>query len=82
MGRLQVVGLGIAPAERVAPLWIAAGLVGRLEWVILGPLLVEVSGEVFFPLQRDRFFVSADTTLYRTPPVGLGGTAGIGVRFP
>lgn len=81
-GRLQVAGVGLAPSNSVTPVWLAPGFVGRLAWEIVGVLVVEVSGEVLFPLVRDRFYVNADTTLYRTPPVSLGATAGLGVRFP
>jgi hypothetical protein len=81
-GRLEAVGVGVTPAESASPPWVAPGLVARLEWEIASLLVVEVSGEVLFPLVRDRFFVNSDTTLFRTPPVAGGAAAGLGVRFP
>lgn len=81
-GRLEVVGVGITPAERVVPPWIAPGALVRLQWELVDVLVVEVSGEALFPLQRNRFFVNSDATLYRTPVVAGGATAALGVRFP
>jgi hypothetical protein len=81
-GRLKVAGTGVTPKKRVAPAWVAAGLSARLEWEITRLLVVEVAGELFFPLTRARFFVNSDTTLYRTPAVAGGATAGLGARFP
>jgi hypothetical protein len=81
-GRLEAVGIGVTPAERIDRPWVAPGAVGRLEWEIAKVLLVEVAGEIFFPLVRGRFFVGSDATLYRTPLVAGGATAGLSVRFP
>ncbi len=81
-GQLQAVGVGVTPAERVFAPWVAPGVIARLEWEIVDVLVVEVDGEVLFPLARDRFFVRSDATLYRTPAVAGGATAGLGVRFP
>jgi hypothetical protein len=82
VGRLEAVGIGVTPVERISRPWVAPGAVGRLEWEIVNVLVVEVAGEIFFPLVRGRFFVGSDATLYRTPWVAGGATAGLSVRFP
>jgi hypothetical protein len=81
-GKLEVRGVGVAPTERVERPWLAAGAVGRLEWKVATVLVLELAGEMFLPLVRDRFFVNSDATVHRTPPVVGGGTVGLGVRFP
>jgi hypothetical protein len=81
-GRMKVTGKGITPRRSVAPAWVAAGLTARLEWEITRVLVVEIAGELFFPVTRARFFVNSDTTLHRTPAVVGGATAGLGARFP
>jgi hypothetical protein len=81
-GRLEAVGVGVTPVQSAKAPWVAPGLVARVEWEIANLLVVEVSGEILFPLVRDRFFVNSDTTLYRTSPVAGGAAAGLGVRFP
>ena len=81
-GRLEVVGIGITPAERVTPPWIAPGALLRLQWEIVDVLVLDIAGEAFLPLERSRFFVDAGTTLHRTPVVAGGATAALGVRFP
>jgi hypothetical protein len=81
-GRLEVVGVGVTPAERVVRPWIAPGVTGRLQWAIVDVLVAEISGALLFPLVQDRFFVNADTTLHRTPAVTGAAAVGLGVRFP
>jgi hypothetical protein len=81
-GRLQMTGDGVASARRVTPPWVAPGAILRLGWEIMDVLVAEVSGELLFPLTRDRFFVNTDTTLHRTPAVVAGATVGLGGRFP
>lgn len=81
-GRLEAAGIGVAPAERLHRPWVAPAAVARLQWELVNVLVVEVAGEVFFPLVRDRFFVGSDATLFRTPAVAGGATAGLSVRFP
>jgi hypothetical protein len=81
-GRLRVSGTGVTPQKSAAPAWVSAGLSARLEWEITRVLVAEIAGELFFPLTRARFFVNSDTTLYRTPSVVGGATAGLGARFP
>jgi hypothetical protein len=79
-GRLEAVS-GSTCRTRTPP-WVAPGLVARLEWEIVNVLVLEISGEILFPLVRDRFYVNSDTTLFRTSAVAGGGAAGLGVRFP
>lgn len=85
-GQLRAVGNGISPAEQVDRPWLSAGLAGRLEFRLLEvlaiELAIELAGEVFFPIVRDRFFIDTDVTLYRAPPVAGGAVIGLGMQFP
>jgi hypothetical protein len=82
VGRLEAAGVSVTPAETVDRPWVAAGAVARLEWQIVNALVVEVGGELFVPLERDRFFVDQDTTLHRTPFVAGGAEAAVSASFP
>jgi hypothetical protein len=80
-GRLQAEGGGrVASAIRVRP-WVAPGVLGRLRWEIVDPLLVEVEAGAFFPLVRDTFFIEPGIDVHRAPPVGGSLAAGVGVHF-
>jgi hypothetical protein len=81
-GQLQALGKGVSPAKQVDRPWLASGGIGRLEFGFLGVLAIELSGELFLPIVRDRFFVGADTTVHRAPAVAGGAALGLGVRFP
>ncbi len=82
VGRLEAAGVALTPAETVHRPWVAPGAVARLEWEIVNVLVVEVGGELFVPLERDRFFVDQDTTLHRTPFVAGGVEAAVSASFP
>lgn len=82
VGRLEAAGVSLKPAETVHRPWVAPGAVARLEWHIVNALVVEVGGELFVPLERDRFFVDQDTTLHRTPSVAGGAEAAVSASFP
>lgn len=82
VGRLEAVGRGLSPSERVARPWLSIGGSGRIEWQPVGVLVLEAAGELFFPIVRDRFFVGADATLHRAPAVAAGASLGAGARFP
>lgn len=81
-GQLQAQGTRVSPAEHVSRPWLAAGGIGRVEFRFLGVLAIELSGELFLPIVRDRFFVGAGTTVHRAPAVAGGAALGLGVRFP
>jgi hypothetical protein len=81
-GWLEARGADVTPSQSVTRPWLAGGETTRIELRMLEILALEVSGEVFFPFVRDRFFVGSDATVYRTPAVGFGGAVGLGVFFP
>jgi hypothetical protein len=81
-GQLSALGKGVLPARQVDRPWLAAGGIGRLEFGFLGLLAIELSGELFVPIVRDRFFVGANTTVHRAPAIAGGAALGLGVRFP
>jgi hypothetical protein len=80
-GRLQARGADVTPRQSVTRGWFAAGGSARVEVRLFEILALEASGELFFPVVRDRFFVDRDATVHRTPAVGGGGALGVGVLF-
>lgn len=81
-GRLEATGVGVTPSARVERPWVAPGATARLEWEIFHFLELEVAGEVFIPVVRDRFFVGTGETVSRAAPVVGGAVLGLGVRYP
>ena len=81
-GRLEATGVGVTPSARVERPWVAPGATARLEWEIFHFLELEVAGEVFIPVVRDRFFVGTDETVGRAAAVVGGAVLGLGVRYP
>jgi hypothetical protein len=82
VGQLQASGSRVMPAQRIDRPWLAPGLLTRLELQLFDVLVIELTGEILAPVVRDRFFVNADATVYRTPAVTGGGTLGLGACFP
>ena len=82
VGQLQARGSGVSPTRQVDRPWLAPGLVTRVELQLLDPLVLEIAGEMTFPVVRDRFFVNTDNTVYRTRAITLGATLGLAFRFP
>jgi hypothetical protein len=69
-----------ATTTRVRP-WIAPGLLGRLQWRLVGPLSLELEAGATFPLVRDTFYVAPDFILQGTPAAGALAAGGVSVRF-
>jgi hypothetical protein len=74
-------GVGFRAATHLRP-WVAAGSLGRLEWVLVGPLALEAEGGLTVPLLRETFAFDSAVNVY-TPPAVVGfGSLGLGARFP
>ena len=82
VGRLEAEGRGVTPQKRVTRLWLSIGSLARVEWQVLDVLVLEIAGELFVPIVRDRFFVGSNATLHRAPAVAGAASVGLGVRFP
>lgn len=81
VGRLQAEGGGrVTSSVRVRP-WVAPGVLGRVRWEIVDPLLVEVEAGAFVPLVRDTFYIAPMIDIHRAPAVGASLAAGVGVHF-
>jgi hypothetical protein len=81
-GQETATGVDVTPSAEVHRPWLTGGVSARLAFLALSPMSLEVGGELFAPLLRDRFYVDTDTTLYQTPSVGGALSVGVGVRFP
>ena len=75
--------LNVIPVEdfRTKILQPAITTLARASWNFYGPLSLELDAGARLPLQRTRFFFQPDTTIYRTPAVGLTLGGGLGVRI-
>ena len=81
-GWIEARGADVTPQKAVTRGWLTAGETTRLELRLFEILSLEASGEVFFPIVRDRFFVGNDATVHQTPAVGGGASIGLAVLFP
>ena len=81
LGALEGEGERIAPARDATRLWAAVTTLARASWTFYGPLSLELGAGARWPLYRTRFFFQPDTTIYRTPAVGLTVGGGLGLRI-
>ena len=82
LGQLQAEGNRVSPTRNVDRPWLAPGALARLEVALLDLLVVEAALDAAVPVLRDRFFVNADTTVYRTRAISLAASLGLALRFP
>lgn len=80
-GAIEASGQGRVMGEDKIRPWIAPGLLGRVQWDIFGPALIEAEGGATFPLVRDTFFLRPGIDVQTAPPVGGFFAFGVGVHF-
>jgi hypothetical protein len=81
-GVLGARGVDVTPSADTTRPWLTAGVSTRLSAMPFAPVVIEVGGELFATLVRDRFYVQEDTTLHKTPAVGGALGIGLGVHSP
>jgi hypothetical protein len=82
VGALHAEGLDVAVTRSTTRPWAALELGVRLEVPVLGAFRLECQGTASAPLERDRFWIGRDTTVFRAPAVGAFGAIGIAAEFP
>ncbi len=80
-GQLRARGMAITPAAEVHRPALLAGGLGRLGFLALDLLLLQVEAGPLVPVLRDRFYLRENTTVFRIPPVTGFVAAGVGLEF-
>ena len=80
-GALEVHGDRVPEARTQHSAWIAAGPVARVEWTLLGPIVLDAQVGSSFRLTDYRFVVLPVATAYQVPYAGLEAEAGLGLSF-
>ena len=75
-------GRGIAEPKDTTELWLAGLVVGRVGYALDDFLLLELAGDVRFPLTRHEFVLERpDRSVHEVPAVAFGASIGVGFRF-
>jgi hypothetical protein len=81
-GELQATGVGVDTPLSASRLWLSLGLLGRLRWTPLAPIILEIDAGLSAPLARDRFYFDApQTAIYDVPALSAIAGAAAGGRF-
>jgi hypothetical protein len=80
-GQLRARGVGITPAAEVHRPALLAGGLGRLSFLAVDLLLLQVEAGPLVPVLRDRFYLRENTTVFRIPSVTGFVAAGVGIEF-
>jgi len=72
---------GIPNARDQDKAWLAPSATAGLSWDVSPRLTLALEGGVGAPVQRTRFFLGPDITLFRTPAVTGSGGVAVRVRF-
>ena len=62
--------------------WFATGALGRVEWTLLDPIVLEAEGGVLVALTRDNFQSAPVLTVYEAPAALPFASLGFAGRFP
>jgi hypothetical protein len=78
-GVVNASGHDVTPTRSEARPWLALGAVGRVRYVPISPLFLEVSGGLRVPLLRDHFYFEPNNTVFEAPALSgfAGGTIGL-----
>ena len=83
LGALHAVVYQLEPTEPGDRFWSGASLAGQARFRIVGPLVLEVGGELLVPITRQRFMVSGQSApVFQESAAGVAGFAGLGVSIP
>jgi hypothetical protein len=81
-GQLTATGLEVPKAARETRNWMAAGALGRVAVPIAGPIVLEASLAIVFPIRRYDFVFTPSTEVDRVSPIGGRFGLGARARFP
>ena len=80
-GQLRARGVAITPAAEVHRPALLAGGLGRLSFLAVDLLLLQLEAGPLVPVLRDRFYLRENTTVFRIPTVTAFVAAGVGIEF-
>ena len=81
IGRVHAEGTGIHNATTANRIWVSSGLVGRLVWVPVVPLVVDCQAAVLVPLTPYEFDFLVNTVIYDAPSVAFSSSLSVGLQF-
>jgi hypothetical protein len=81
VGRLTGRGLGSERIETRRGLWASAGLAGRGEVHVWGPVWLAALVGAVVPLARHEFYFAPDAVVFRVPAIGWRGAGFISLLF-
>jgi len=81
MGRLSAVGQNIPNAQTRTLFWMSAGVLAKIAWIPLGPLVIDWEAAVLFPLTPYQFVFEPSSVLYGAPWVAFSTSVGLGIMF-
>jgi hypothetical protein len=80
-GQLRARGVGIVPSAEVKRPALFTGALGRISWLGFGLLLLELEGGPLLTLERDRFYLFENNTVFEIPTVTGFVAGGVGLEF-
>jgi hypothetical protein len=80
-GQLRARGVAVTPAAEVLRPVLLVGGLGRLSFLALDLLLLQIEAGPLLPVLRDRFYLRENTTVFRIPAVTGFVAAGVGIEF-
>jgi hypothetical protein len=80
-GQLRARGVAVAPSAQVTRPALLVGGLGRLSFLALDLLLLQIEAGPLLPVLRDRFYLLENTTVFRIPAVTGFVAAGVGIEF-
>jgi hypothetical protein len=80
-GRLNAVGQNIAHATGRNLFWSSAGVLAKIAWIPVRPLVVDWQGAVLLPLTPYEFVFEPSSVLYGAPWIGFSTSVGVGLMF-
>lgn len=81
-GALHGQGAGVSFPRQSTLLWLAPGVLVRVQQELFGTLVLDLEGGAFAPLNRAKFYFEPASLIYQNPPVGAELGLGVGFLLP
>jgi hypothetical protein len=80
-GQLRARGVGVAPSSEVRRPALFAGALGRASFLAFNVLVLQIEAGPLVALERDRFYLFENTTIFRVPRLTGAVAVGVGLEF-